>query len=199
MANCTLSLTSDCWPARNRLGRATASPAMTAMPVTTRRPPANPAMTVATPRVMRNGRAGEAGGLHHGHAQGDLEEQGGGGLPPALLAPDGAQGAPQGVADEHAAGHRGRARPAVLDQAEAERQGQRHPAHGAEDAAELGHVFGRGGPQVPPPEGRTPGAGRGGRHLVGKWFEHHCGRFPLVRSAVRLSGSWFAKEATPIS
>ena len=144
-------------------------------------------------------RAGEAGGLHHGHAQGDLEEQRGGGLPPALLATDGSHRPPQGVDDEHAPGHRG-AGPAVLDQPEGQRQGQRHPAHGAEDAAELGHVLGRGGPQVPPPEGGTPSAGRGGRHLVGKWFEHHCGRFPLGPDGVVCDTAPDSQRgATPIS
>ncbi len=55
MANCTLSLASARCDTRRTLGSATASPAITANPDTTRRPPANPAMTVATPRVMRKG------------------------------------------------------------------------------------------------------------------------------------------------
>ncbi len=55
MANCTLVLASPRWAASNTLGSTTANPAMMANPDTTRRPPANPAMTVATPRVMRNG------------------------------------------------------------------------------------------------------------------------------------------------
>jgi hypothetical protein len=103
--------------------------------------------------------AGEAGGFHHRHTQRHLEEQGPGGLPREGLASDGPRGSAQGVGHEHAAGHRG-AGPEVLDEPEAEREGERHPTQGAEQGTEGGHAFGGGGPQIPPPE---PGAPRSRR------------------------------------
>ncbi len=145
----------------------------TARPDTTRRPPANPAMMVATPRVMRKGE--RANPVASTTATPTATSRSSAAVVchrPCSLA-DGAQRAPQGVGDEHASGYGGPG-PEVLDQPQGERQGQRHPAQGAEDGPELGQVLGRGGPQVPPPEPGSPRQGPRGRYLVGAWFKHPC-------------------------
>ena len=115
MANCTLSLASARCEARSTLGRATASPAMMARPDTTRRPPANPAMTVATPRVMRKGERANPVASTTATPTATSRSSAAVVCQRPCSPPDGPHGPPQGVGDEHPAGHRG-ARAEVLDQ-----------------------------------------------------------------------------------
>ena len=144
--------------------------------------------------------AGEAGGLDHGHAHGHLEEQCGGRLPAAPLAPDGAQGPPQRVGDEHPAGHRGTG-PAVLDEPEPEGQRQRHPAQGAERCGpNSATCSGEAGRRFRHPNGARHGRGGAGRHLVGKRLEHHCrGCSPWVRIGVVWAVRLLIGQVTHIS
>ena len=75
MANCTLALASPRCEASSTLGRATASPAMTANPDTTPQATGEPGDDRGDAQGDEEGRAGEPGGLDHGHAHGHLEEQ----------------------------------------------------------------------------------------------------------------------------
>ena len=128
---------------------------MMASPDTTRRPPANPAMTVATPRVMRKGERANPVASTTATPTATSRSSAAVVCHRRCSPPMGHTVRTQRVGHEHPARHRG-AGPEVLDQPEGESKGEGHPAQGAEQGAEGGHVLGGGGPQAPPPEPVAP-------------------------------------------